>query len=590
MSSHTKLQRTMDNSQKFKEKDVLIQDFILLSYSVPSKSAACDLVGCTSDRKCIVVYRKSESDDTYNILFKKKTGGGSVFMVSAFDYDSSGNMSYLVSLNDDQLGSEGYQNIIYSNRHDPNKEENMSPGSVITIGDTVAVPFLFAFNYKRPALLLQRDIDGQLTTLVYESFTFSGKGKKETVYRKGLERLNRLHTSGFIDIRANASPKLVLDVGTGRERKIRVLGFSEKDVFRQIAEIQLSADDIGPLAFADFNGSGYADVAYVSKVGNGFYINIIFNIKERCETDDEEKAKEKKDKKNKTTEGAVTKSLCMDLGQIVPADYEPMLCNEIGVPSGIFAADFLGNTTSHIILTIKHKTDGRCSFVLIKNDGKGKLALSGIVSKDAHQVLSATFSDVLDTGKEHLLLNSVGSDKTYSLRMYSNGLMSDSTYYFSLIAYRSVTSDEGTVELFKSPVPGVSYHYTLVERGVKDIGYQMIQSTFPHLKQPRVLFYIGDLPYLIDLEKIGYPNLHEHKTQYNIIVPNSRMFISNRDNTIVVSQELNSGVEIKYIWYAILGVSTVLIFILIGFFIRYKRREGVIRKKEKNLFNFFKTL
>lgn len=569
----------MDNalkSQCFSAKGVCARNFILLSYSESHKYLTNDLVGCSDDRRHMVIYRENRRTNEYErYLCKRLEKNADICTITPSDYDSSGNISYLIVAR----AEDGYYtNTIYFHYKDENHrmDAKMSRESVEDIGETTSVPLLFALRDLESVLLMQKNSK----TFVYKYVGSNSRCARTQIHNHQMGRLHRLHTSGFVCVAGSSWPNLVLEFEEDNARHLKIFGLDANNNLKCIEILQLPSQ-IGPIALADFNKSCCVDIAYVSKEGSRFYLNVVFNLRAKADS-------KRIYDNSQESEGSFVKQLIAESEE----DYEPVLVDDkMGMPSGIFVVDLFCDSVQHIVLTTKHKKCSEFLIVLMKNNGKGQFSpIQGVFGEvPKHRILSISFSDMLFAGRENLLVNFQAStpEKECVLCLYKNNL-SENNYYFSSLTCGGSTRSR-KAESFGPPLPGVSYRYKILENDTVFVGHQLCQSTFPHLQHQYAFFGLGPSSfYLIELEGHSPPSFgYNVKKTGQKVIPNSKIVLYNDHNgRACMALNLSPGIQIRNILTTILLVSSLLLLILLGFFIRRRKLERRRKKAEGMAFDF----
>lgn len=563
------------NSRHFSEKSICARDFILMSYSDSHKYLTNDLVGCSGDKRSIVVYKENKRTSEYEVCFcKRLEKDAEICTIIPADYDSSGNISYLIV---SRTRSGHYANIIYFHYKDHDRlDTKMHAKSVDDIGETASIPLLFALRSMETVLLLQ-DRSGTHICKYDKSLS---KCTKIQIHNSEMKNLHHLHTSGFIDVTGNLLPDLVLEFEEDGNRIMKIFSLDNYNCLEYIESLLLPKE-IGPIAFADFNKSCLVDIAYVSKEGDDFYLNVVYNLTTKSNS------KRIYDNSLESEERFVRQLISTD-----EKGYEPIvLCDETGMPSGLFVVDLFCDSVQHIVLTMKNKDCGKFRILLMKNNGRGQFSLIdnmfGEISR--HGLISISFSDILFAGRENLIVNFRDStpERVCMLQLYKNNLSKNNYYFSSLTCGNSSCSRKD--DSFGPPVPGVSYRYKILENNIVLVGHQLSQSTFPHLQHQYVFFGLGPSSfYLIDLEGLGPLSFgYNAKRIEQKVIPNSKIVLyKEHDGSVCMALNLSPGIQIRNILTTILLVSSLLLLILIGFFIRRRKRERRRIKAERMVFDF----
>lgn len=563
------------SSHDFSGKSICARNFILMSYSDSHKYLTNDLVGCSGDKRSIVVYKANRRTSEYELYFcKRLEKDADICTIIPADYDSSGNISYLIVSREE---SRRYANVIYFHHKDRDSlDTQMHAMSVEDIGETDSVPLLFALHSMETVLLVQ----SESKTYICKYDNSKGRCIKTEVCGSEIKRLHHLHTSGFIDVTGDSRPDLVLECEKDGARVLEIYNLDVYNNLNHIESLNLPRE-IGPIAFADFNKSCHVDIAYVSREGANFYLNVVFNLK------------------NRANRGRIYDNTMEDedlfVRQLIvndEKDYEPVIvCEETGMPSGLFVVDLFCDSVQHIVLTMRNRKSGQFRILLMKNNGEGRFSPVYNMFDEIPRrgLISISFSDILFAGRENLVVNFRDStpNREYMLRLYKNNL-SKNNYYFSSLACGNPTCSR-KADSFGPPVPGVSYRYKILESNTVLVGHQLSQSTFPHLQHQYVFFGLGpSSSYLIDLESLGPPSFgYSARVMSQKVIPNSKIVLyKERNGSVCMALNLSPGIQIRNILTTILLVSSLLLLILLGFFIRRRKRERRRMKAEGIAFDF----
>lgn len=525
------------------EEEMLVNDFLLMAFSDTKSRLGLDLVGVSMDMKTLFVYSGIGSTPNYKLALRKDHKKKINNVVPA-DYDSSGNVSYLLVSRKDA----GYENTVFFSH----------AGEVVPLDKTVAPPLLFCYQNPRPALLMQTQ---------KETYALKFSKNRELVksfFDIDVPTMHHMHTSAFIDVTGNLLADLVLETQTKDGRYLEVLE-NKNGVFQKASRCRLP-ENIGPLAFSDFNGSGLIDVAFVSKEGGKDYLNVLFNTGKSVERFTGDSARR------------------ISLESIKPG-YEAVLRNnDFDMPAGIFVSDVFCNSVPQIVLMMKSRNSNSVFHLLMENTGKGSFKPNKKIfaALPRRNIVSMCLVDVINGGAESPVVNYYENGK-YHLSLYRNSFPIARKYHLKVLTYDCNTSKES----FGSVLPGVSYRYRHMETPEKSISFQMPQSSFPHLQHPFVFLGLGTMPHLVEFEGVGIPfynRVGRVFTIYQKIIPNSQLALRPQNDTLRLYLNLVVGQRIKTVFFVLVAGLFVNLVLLLILYIRGRKRE---RSGQKSvLFDF----
>lgn len=532
---------------KFGEGEVLVKNFLLMAFVETKNKLYLDLVGTSIDMKTLIVHANTPSSLKYTCVFRY-THNKEICAVIPADYNLSGYVSYLIVSKD----KEEYENNILLRNVD----------HVEALDRTSAIPMLLSYKDTRPALLMQTEKGCYI-------LRFSkGSGVPErTILEISISNIHPLHTSAFVDVTGNLLSDLVLETQRRDGRYLEV--FVNRDGgFVKSEELQVP-DNIGPLCFADFSGSSLVDVSFVSKENGAEYLNILFNS----------------GAEGKRFLGSLSKRIALD--NILPGYRAVMLREDVEMPAGIFVADIFGNSVPQIIIAMKDHNSDLVRHVLIKNLGGGVFEpdieiFAGLPNR---KIVSFCFTDIKSVGAEGLLLNYY-ENGNYLLTFYENTLTDIKGYYIRAITCEGDKARDG----HGCALPGVSYRYRHIENGKRFIGFQLSQSSFPHLQHPFAFFGLGSAPYLVELEGVGLPFYNGRGKVFTIcqkIIPNSQILLQPYDGKMKLRLNFFIAQNIRSVLFTLVLVLFMNLVILSILHIKNRRRET---KKGENMLFDFETL
>lgn len=518
--------------KKFIEEKILIEGFILLDYTTTNNSLNLNLIGTDEQRKKLIIY---EYKDKFN------------YEKSKFSYENNLPIHNIISCDFFSRNSIDYLLISKSKDKYFNKLVYDDNGTIKTkdLEETTTSPMLICHKNSRPSLLMQNNDKTQIVTFPKGKIS----QKLQSVEVK-LPKLHPNHTSAYISLDNSYTPLLALDTFENNKRTLQIFKY-ENNNYIKMNQIDLP-NEIGPLIFADFDNDTVADLAFISKENNEYFINLYFN---------KEIFGEKTTKKK------------------IKLKYECIL-EENGSPTGLYPVDLFSNSMIHLALKIKK--DNEQKYVLINN---GTWDINNEVFDFKYsKIHSISFADLNELGRESLVLN-YKSAKGTVLSFLTNDLLKEDCYSVSLLSYDGYAPEKS----YCSTVTGMTYRYTFLENTKKGVGFQRPQTAYLTLKPPILFLGIGTSPFLINLEGIGGPFINDSRPYKieNEILPNSKLVIWPRDGKyykIVLVLSTKQNVFYVFLIYFTVFVATVIVISYLHIEETKKRKQA--RKDEAVFFNF----
>lgn len=523
----------------FGDQENILKGCILLGHSVSEKKMEKHLICTTPERKTLLVYEYNPNNGRTTTVLKHKFQH-KISNVIPMDYDSSGNISYLVSFIDGAI----YKNIILFT-HLENEEQ---------LSDTTSIPFVFCHMDSFPAVLIQPKGEH---SYILKFYTKNGLRKNKIDI--SLPILHKNHTSGFIDVTGDLIANLVLETIDKGIRKIEIFK-SINSNYSRLQSIELP-NIIGPMVF--FTRRNKADIAYVSKEKNEYFLNILKN------TGDSEEIfnLDIENKKNITN---------------TVKGYVPMLVNEYsGMAAGLTAVDLRCNSTYNLVVTFCKVGSNKTAHILFENDKKGGFKVGSSLFNDINDLIgiSGSFSDIKNNGKQNLLLNHI-ENGSYKLDYYDNTSLSSDTYFLSALSLN-------TFSAFSSVIPGVSYVYHFVESSTELRAFQQPQTSYSHLSEQHANVDLGNSAQLVDIKEVGIPGTGKVFKLMQKLVPNSRILLRHANGKVKILLNLNlrAGIWKILVVYFIFGVVNASVCIWL-FLADQNRTKGSELENGQFVFNF----
>lgn len=524
----------------FKNSEPVVDDFLLLAFADSKNKLGLDLVGTSMDMRSLIVYNSPSGTLRYSMGFRHKHSRKICTVIPA-DYNSSGNTSYLLVSREGDM----YENALLFK----------SVESVVQLEKTRAVPMLLSYRDSRPALLFQ-------TTTRSYVLKFEKNTTRWMAVPVDFPALHTMHTSAFIDLTGNMLADLALDTTRSDGRYLEVFKNTGTDLLK--AEERRLPDAIGPLCFADFNGSGLVDVAFVSTESGNEYLNIFFN-----------------DGPTGFAGGTTSK---IDLSNLLAGHKAVITSENFDMPSGIFISDIFSRGVPQIVVAMRSTTSGTTRYLLMKNFGDARFvadttAFSGVPPL---KMASATLVDISNRGAEGLLLNYY-ENGSYRLDFYNNMVADSNTYHVRVLTH----DGNAPKDSYGSALPGVSYQYRSIENNKKYIGFQLAQSSFPHLQHPFVFLGLGTFPYLIEFDGIGLPFYERKGKVFRLgrkIIPNSQLSLHPYRGQMLMYLHFSIAENIKNIFFVLMLILTINAVVLC--FLYWKNRRAENEKNPNVLFSF----
>ena len=450
----------------------------------------------------------------------------------------------------------------------------------IFIGNSDRIPILFSYDNWENYLILQNGNETQMYSY-----------KDRLISRKmNLPRLAPNHSSAFIDIDGDLKAELILITQEKDKKAINIMQQVQNGY--EIKEKILIPQITGPVVFADFDASGANDIAYISLENKEYFLNILYNCRNKLKGASKNKAKSNHSDHSKymdrlfqTNNSKFFYRKRLNLFQ----NLQPMLqANDFlhNLPYGIIVSDINLDSYPDLLLTFKDANNTQYVRVLLNKkdkDDKHYFEPLQIQPNDLSGILSASFVDLKGERKQGLVINRINNGIPVIQYIESN-ISKDYYKLFAITMSPQTKKDE-----YQGYVPGISYKLHNDETNMVRIGNQMSQSSFLHLQPPSVVFGLGSINYLIDNFYIGGPPSSQMNQIYEVgtkILPNSYL----------VCKPHNKGVHVElYISLAQYAYNIAYVFCLVLFlnclFVIYsyrrdKLREKTAKKKESHLYNF----
>jgi integrin alpha FG-GAP repeat containing protein 1 len=490
-------------------------------------------------------------------------------------------------------GRREFSNHIYFPAEGKEKEE------LLDIGKSASIPLLYADpETLHPVLLVQR------SSTRIESVRIKSKSKdippESEVMAPEYGPLSSDHSSASVDVVGDLKSDLVLMVGEGGQRKLRILR-NLPTGFKQIHEMKLPGT-MGPMIFGDFRRTGMNDMAFVCEENGKHLLRIYYNRNSRdcVQLVDNSRF----DTNDKFVPEIYTDSDMFeaDLKEVVGSRRPVFDTGDAygKIPCGIFAADPHANNKLTFFLTMLEEGSGN------EKERRVVVALSPVVKDGRIEelvvpegftdisklrgVYSVACADYNNTGREAVLVNRLLNNEV-SLFAFKNEL-SKENLKLSLTSIFPMAEKEA--KCYNCEVLGVSYmiSYSIYEK-VNIIGSQQSQSSFLHLRHPTAYLGLSQNNYIVDNLIIGAPGRGKFNALYIIssaVIPNTDLiFYLKEGGKCLVESHFILGPHFRRI-LTVLGTVGVVNLIVVLLFHSRDRMKRTSSRSASNMHPLFSTL
>ncbi|EJW02177.1 hypothetical protein EDEG_03373 [Edhazardia aedis USNM 41457] len=560
---------------KFSDPVLIDSDFLLLAYGNTRKNLHQDFIGTSKNRHILKILTCSANSKT--IESEERTFDKEIVSVISCDFDRSGESSYIITFKNPE--DEHLFDVVHF------KKSNNSI-NLLSSGDRI--PFLYSTDEWNCTILIQNNLE---TRIFYYD--------KDKLCDKKIDfpRLSIDHSSAFVDINGDLRPDLALIIEESGQKYLS-LQISDKFDDSKIAQKIKLVGKTGPIVYADFNGNGLIDCAFVSSINDEYYLNVYLNKNNEILT---------KIDRSKNINDQTTKKESVEYGTFDekkqyfydndPKFYKKIRLNDIfpnltpvlqmnpvitgtNLPCGIMAADINLNSYTDIFILFKDTND-EIQFRILENMFWDNGTFRPMKYQPDHipGILSVSVCDFTTEFKESLIVNNYYNGK-FQLRYMENNYAKNRCRLTV-----TVLQPDSELKTYSSIVPGISCNYYIEETGALRASTAVSQSSFLHLQRPMCVIGLGSLSYSGDILSIGGPRtsndlVHNHVMDVkNKILPNSDLVIRPFKKAFRVELFLKVGEHVLHIVIVFMIVFLInIIFVFVGHRLENAEKEDESKK------------
>lgn len=564
------------HAESFERGADIVDDFLLLGYTNARGQREMDLVGTDGKRSSLVILSRRQKDSSYEVS-ERIPVRETVLSVIPYDFDLDGHMDYLVV----SEHSGGYYSALYKGGPSPLR---------IEMGTCDTMPFILSYyGDLKPTLFVQEGGATQIVSLVGGRFVRSPAKEPFGMLAKG-------HSSGFVDIDGDGIADLVLIVADGGRDYIETW-VNGRGGFAPSPRTELP-EGAGPVAFADFSGTGSVDIAFISNEPGGSYLNILYNQRPPfCSP---------RYPKN-----------CLGSGMIMVAGGEFGFTTDKGkefyrrfridelfqgcrgvtamhgagaagarLPSFLGVSDFNCDSYPDLLLLTEDLATGEVTpRILLNREGRDFVpSEDGADLPGTRNCLTASFFDSKNKGKPDVMVNVVEGGAPV-LKLFRN--KADGSAYHITV---TTIQPEMARNVYTGTVLGSTYFYNIAEQKRIRLGMQPPQSGFSPLQSPIVTIGLGNTNVFISSVHTGIPRTRGEYPSKGVfsgkVVPNSDLVMQPKGNKITTNLYLN------FDSYGASAIPTLLLFlfmnilVVIYFTVQERKQDRRDRKKNRLRVNF----